>query len=184
MKQKLEYEGWDDPMVLHVCAKMRAVDREEIFCQRADDDAWGFHRELAFIGARHLWFELARPREEILPVAFFGVVATGPGIGSAHLAGTDDLTLDHARQIAARIRQEVIPTMLECGLHRVEALSLKSHRWAHRFLKSAGARVEGERLAMGRDREDFLSFVWLADEIQQDAGGGNISESNARVKGS
>lgn len=162
----LAFEGWSDAMVLHLCRNMRASDIAEIFCQRAEIDPWGLYRDLAMLGGAHLWFEVARPADGMVPVALFGVVQSGPGIGTAHMFGTDDLTLDHARLIAARIRDNVIPAMLEAGLHRVEALSLSDYRWAHRFLRRAGAHAEGQRTAMGKNGEDFTSFVWLASDFE------------------
>lgn len=162
----LAFHPFDDLMALHVCRNMRAVDAEEIFAMRPDHDAFGLYRDIAAGGGRHLWLEIARPATSMQPVALFGVIATSPGCGLAHLVGTDALTLDHARQIAARIRDLVIPAMIEEGLHRVEANSLSSHRWAHRFLQACGARAEGlPRRCMGKAGEDFQTFVWIKDEL-------------------
>ncbi|WP_226779005.1 hypothetical protein [Oceaniglobus trochenteri] len=166
MSAPLAFELWSDPMVLHLCRHMRRWDQREIFCQRADDDPWSLYRDLASLGHAHLWFEIARPVSSIHPVALFGVVQAGPGIGGAHMFATDDLTLGHARQIADRIQARVIPAMIDHGLHRVEALSLSNYHWAHRFLRRAGAHSEGQRRAMGRDGEDFTAFVWLTPEYQ------------------
>ena len=164
---QLSFEAWSDPMVLHVCRNMRPTDAAEIFALRPDMDAWSLYRDLAAMGGAHLWFEVARPVGRLTPVALFGVMATSPGVGLAHLIGTDELGLKEARQIAERIRKVVVPALIDAGLHRVEALSLSSYRWAHRFLQSAGARAEGPpRRALGRAGEDFQCFVWLKDELQ------------------
>lgn len=162
----LAFEGFTDLTVLHICRHMRRVDAEEIFAMRHDSDAFALYRDMAALGARHLWFEVVRPATQIAPIALFGVVGTSPGCGQAHLIGTDDLSASDAAQIAARVRNVVIPAMLQLGLHRVEALSLASHRWAHRFLRAAGATAERDlRRCLGRAREDFLTFVWLADDF-------------------
>lgn len=163
----LVFEPFSDPLVLHVCRMMRRSDAAEIYATRPDMDAWSLYRDLAAAQPAHLWFEVARPATSIVPCAFFGVMTTSPGVGIAHLVGTDDLGLPEARQIAARIRDEALPRMLaQTPLHRVEALSLASYRWAHRFLKSAGARPEGPpRRAVGKAGEDFQCFVWLRDEL-------------------
>lgn len=162
----LAFEGFSDLTVLHICRHMRRVDAEEIFAMRHDSDAFALYRDMAALGGRHLWFEVVRPATELAPIALFGVVGTSPGCGQAHLIGTDDLRASDAVQIAARVRGVVIPAMLELGLHRVEALSLASHRWAHRFLRAAGATPERDlRRCLGRAREDFLTFVWLADDF-------------------
>mgnify|MGYP000748907992 CR=1 FL=1 len=168
MAARLIYEGWTDLMVLQVCRTMRAGDVQEVFAQRPDEDRWALYRDLASLGAAHLWFEVARAETSCNPTAMFGVVQTGPGTGQAHLIGTPALTLDASRQIAARIRDQVIPAMLDAGLHRVEALSLADYAWAHRFLRSTGAQCEGIRREIGKNGEDFASFVWLKSEIKGD----------------
>lgn len=160
------FEPFYDPGVLHVCRNMRASDAAEIFATRPDMDSWALYRDLAAAQPAHLWFELVRPAAGLWPFALFGVMATSPGVGIAHLIATPDMSLGDARVIAARIRDKVIPTMIDAGMHRVEALSLSSYRWAHRFLKSAGARAEGPpRTQLGKAGEDFQCFVWLRDEL-------------------
>jgi hypothetical protein len=165
----LAFENWSDPMVLHICRTMRAMDVAEIFAMRPDLDAWALYRDLAQSRPAHLWFEIARPDDSLQPVALFGVMGTSPGVGLAHLIATPGLRLGHAREIAARVREAVIPAMVAAGLHRVEALSLQGYGWAHRFLRAAGARPEGPpRRCLGKHGEDFQSFVWLKDELPED----------------
>ncbi|MEO0380503.1 MAG: hypothetical protein AAF252_09545 [Pseudomonadota bacterium] len=144
---------------------MRAGDAAEIYAQRPDQNAFSLYRDLAAVGPRHLWFEIARPATSMDPVALFGVAGLSPGVGVAHMFGTDDLTLDHCRQIADRIRTVVVPAMLDLGLHRVHADSLASYHWAHRFLQRAGARFEGPCWNLGRNGEDFATFVWLRSDL-------------------
>lgn len=163
--RELVFEGWDDLLVLHVLRNMRALDAEEIFATRPDSDPFALYRDMAALGGRHLWFELVRPADSMVPVALFGVVGTSPGNGQAHLVATDAFTLADARRVAARIRDLVIPAMLDIGLHRVEALSLDSHGWAHRFLRAAGATRVEPRPALGRRGEDFRALVWLDRDL-------------------
>lgn len=163
----LAFSGFDDRQLLHVLANMRSVDAEEVCAMRPDCDYFGMYRDICALGPRHLWFELVRPAECFHPVAFFGVVGTSPGNGQAHLLATDLFSLSDARQVAARIRQLVIPAMREAGLHRVEALSLGSHQWAHRFLRGAGATREEARPGLGKAGEDFRAFVWLGRDMPQ-----------------
>ncbi|MEL6886890.1 MAG: hypothetical protein AAFP87_20450 [Pseudomonadota bacterium] len=165
MSEALAYEGWSDPMALYLCQNMRATDQAEIYAQRPDQNAFTLYRDLAALGPRHLWFEIARPSTSMQPVALFGVAGLSPGVGTAFMFGTDELSLDHCRQIADRIRSKVIPAMLDLGLHRVHADSLAGYGWAHRFLRRAGARFEGPCWSLGRDGEDFATFVWLRSEL-------------------
>ncbi|MES2667448.1 MAG: hypothetical protein V4712_15220 [Pseudomonadota bacterium] len=162
----LAFEGFSDLTVLHVCRHMRRVDAEEVFAMRPDADAFALYRDIAALGGRHLWFEVVRPATAMQPIALFGVVGTSPGCGLAHMIATDDLTAGDARQIVARIHSAVAPVMLDHGLHRIEALALSSHRWAHRFLRACGALPEGPpRRATGKCGEDFQAFVWLRDDF-------------------
>ena len=166
MTDALTYDLWSDPMVLYLCQNMRDTDAAEIYAQRPDTNAFSLYRDLAAIGQHHLWFEIARPVKSMNPVALFGVAGLSPGVAVAHMFGTPALTLDHCRQIADRIRDVVIPSMLELGLNRVQAASLVDYRWAHRFLQRAGARFEGPCRSLGRDGEDFATYVWLRSELQ------------------
>lgn len=161
----LAFSGWSDLDVLHICRNMRASDAAEVFALRPDCDAFALYRDMASLGPLRLWFEVARPADSMLPVALFGVVGASPGTGIAHLIATPELRWQDARQIATRIKALVIPAMLEAGLHRVEALSLASHRWAGRFLRAAGATRVEHRPAMGKHGEDFAVHVWLAEDL-------------------
>lgn len=163
---RVVFEPWSDFDVLHVCLNMRACDAEEIFALSYEDDPWGYYRLLAAQRPLFEWFEVVRPADDITPVAIFGVSQTGPGQAVAHLAATDGFTLPMALLIAKRVRETLKPVMLEAGLHRIEALSLSSHRWAHRFLRQCGAVSEGTRAGIGRAGEDYECFVWLKSTIQ------------------
>ena len=165
MGRALSFGLFDDRQVLHVLANMRRVDAEEVCALRPDDDFFAIYRDLCALGSRHLWFEMVRPADCFQPVAFFGVVGTSPGNGQAHLIATDLFSLSDARQVAARIRDLVIPAMVDLGLHRVEALSLAGHEWAHRFLRGAGATREEARPGLGKAQENFRAFVWLGRDM-------------------
>lgn len=163
-RRDLAYGPWNDLHVLHIARNMRPVDAAEIFATRPDCDAFALYRDLAAIGPGHLWFEVVRPMTSMVPLAWMGVVATSPRNGVAHLAATPDLSLADATMIAARIRTRVIPALTAAGLIRVEAHSLASYRWAHRFLQRSGAVPEGPpRPNVGKAGEAFQTFVWLAD---------------------
>ena len=165
LPDQLTYEGWSDPLVLHLCQTMRASDAAEIYAQRPDTNAFSLYRDLAAIGRNHLWFEIARPATSMTPVALFGVAGVSPGGAQAHMFGTDALSLSHARQIADRIKSHVIPAMRDLGLHRVQAFSLADYAWAHRFLERSGARFEAPCWSLGGSGQDFASFVWLRRDL-------------------
>lgn len=161
------FEAFDDPGALHICRNMRRTDAAEIYAMRPDMDAWALYRDLAATRPAHLWLEMIRPVTQVQPVALFGIMATSPGVGIAHLIGTPAFGRVAARAVIARIQHIIIPELLDGGLHRVEALSLASYGWAHRFLRSAGAHAEGPpRRALGKAGEDFQAFVWLKDNLQ------------------
>lgn len=160
---RLTYEPFSAPMALHVCRNLRPMDAAEVFATRPDDDPWALFGDLSAVAPVCPWIEIARPATSTRPVALFGVAPQSPGVGSAFLVATREFTLGHARQLAARIRTHMVPALTEAGFHRVEAQSLATYRWAHRFMRSAGARSEGIRRAMGKAGEDFETFVWLKE---------------------
>lgn len=161
------FEAFDDPGALHICRNMRRTDAAEIYAMRPEMDAWALYRDLATMRPAHLWLEMIRPFAQVQPVALFGVMGTSPGVGAAHLIGTPAFGRLAAQAVIARIQHVIIPELLDSGLHRVEALSLASYGWAHRFLRAAGAEAEGPpRRALGKAGEDFQSFVWLKDRLQ------------------
>jgi hypothetical protein len=143
---------------------MRACDAAEIYALRPNQNAYSLYRDMAMVRP-YLWFEVVRPVTSMTPVALFGVAALSPGVAQAHMFATDDMTIDHARQIADRVKGVVIPTLLDAGLHRVQAQSLAGYVWAHRFMRRCGARFEAPCWSLGADGQDYASFVWLKRDL-------------------
>lgn len=162
--------GWDDAAVLHVCRHLRARDVAEVFATRAEVDGWALYVDLRLHAPNMAWFEVVRAEAWGLPVAVMGVMRRWPGVGSAFLLGTDGFTIPIAREVADMVRLRMRDGMAEAGMHRVDCQSLASYRAAHRFLERCGAKPEGYREAIGKEREDFIDFVWVADKAQSDGG--------------
>lgn len=59
------------------------------------------------------------------------------------------------------IRQNLFTRFRDAGIHRIEALSIKGHDQAHRWLRTLGLDAEtGELPSYGRNGEPFIQFAW------------------------
>lgn len=158
----VKFGPWLPSDALHVLLNMRRNDEREIYATR-HNDSWSEHFvDLTALAPQHAWLELVYEFGE--PVAVFGVVETGPGTGCAHMFGTNDLTPKATRQLVRRVHRTIMPAVLGPHFHRVEALSLATYEWSHRFICACGGVLEGTRAQMGRNGEDFKSFIWLHKE--------------------
>jgi hypothetical protein len=81
------------------------------------------------------------------------------------MLATPQLRPLHARAIARRIRDLVVPRMIAAGLHRADCESWAGHAGAHAFLGWAGATRGALRRGVGRRGEDFVEFYWLAPAL-------------------
>lgn len=159
--------GWDVMAALHVCRHLRARDVVEVFAARAEVDGLALFGDLVLQRGQLVWFETVRAAFWDPPIAIMGVMAKTPGVGSAFLLGTPQFGVAEARFVAASVAARMPEGMAQAGLHRVECLSLASYRAAHRFLRRCGAEPEGLRRAIGKNREDFIEFAWVATEPEE-----------------
>ncbi|MEO1606741.1 MAG: hypothetical protein AAFU34_15595 [Pseudomonadota bacterium] len=152
--------------MLYLCLNMRPGDAEEIFITRASVDPYVLFREIMSARAYMPVFLSVRSSTSMSPAALFGVTQDGVGTASAYMFGTADLTPRAIAQIAAYVRNRVIPFMIEEGYHRVEAKTLATYDHAHRFMQHAGARFESVVHGYGKNCEDFHTYVWLKEEMK------------------
>jgi hypothetical protein len=166
VRPPLHFGQWDDAAVLHVVRNMRRRDHDEVYATRFEVDSYAFYRDLAAARPSHLVLEVVWPDLMAPPAAVFGVAQISPGVGVAHLVGTDRLSARDLVTIARRVREVWIPELLDAGLHRVQADALSTYTLTRNFLRRCGARREGERKALGKNGEDFTTYVWLKKEIE------------------
>lgn len=142
--------------LLYVCRNMRAGDREEIFATRWDDDPDALAAE-----AYTRWgsFGFVAVTADGIPAAAIGACPSWGGVWNAWMIGTDRFD-EVGKQLTKWVRQVMIPAVVESGCHRVEARSLGTHDVAHRWMKMLGAKPESVLRRYGREKQDFVLFVW------------------------
>jgi hypothetical protein len=101
------------------------------------------------------------------PISIWGAVQKRQGVAAGFAFGTADwgrAVLPMVRQI----RGFVLPTLVELGIHRVDATALRRRDDVRRFMSLIGAKAEGVLTGYGIEGEDFVSYRWLADEYVGD----------------
>lgn len=143
----------DWPSALHIATHMRASDRAEVMATRWNDSSHDFAAECMHLSGP----KLAAMLPDGEPVAMGGVAPNHPGVGQAWMVGTDRIG-EMGIQIAHTCRRAVRALFADGGLHRIQAHSIASHDWAHRWLRSIGFSEEARLPAYGKGGEDFLVF--------------------------
>lgn len=142
--------------VLYVARNMRAADRHEIFATRWTDDVDSLAIEVV-----EKWGPIAYTgfTDDGTPAAVFGSTALWPGVWAVWMFGTDRFS-EIGKRVTRFALRGILPAMLEAGCHRIEARSAATHTEAHRWMEVMGAKRETELRQLGRDKTDFVLFVW------------------------
>jgi len=142
--------------LLFICRNLRECDREELFATRFGDCP----DELA-AEAFSRWGSLAYVAhgEDGIPIAAIGAVPLWGGVWQAWMMGTDRFH-EVGKQLTRWARKVMIPSVVAAGCHRAEARSLGSHPDAHKWMEMLGAKRESVLRRYGRDKQDFVLFVW------------------------
>ena len=139
----------------HIVRNLRPRDRREIFALRWTDDEDELINDLCRnMGA--MWRVWSWDQE---PVAVNGVIPVRPGVVIAGAFGTDRWRFT-LRAMTQWSLNYVIPALKHSNYHRGEAYVLASNTDSRRWLEFLGARPESLLKAFGREREDFLLYVW------------------------
>jgi|GEM_PF-5574470 len=159
-------DGFNMSSVIEVCRNMREWDRREIFALREYDSAMDLAMEIYALRRQFTLFNILRTHEAGPAVAVFGVVPRHPGVATVGLFATPEFSRIAAATVFW-IREHVRWHLFRnTDLHRLECKVLCGHRSAERFVRYCGARSEGIRAAIGRNREDYQEFVWLRSELE------------------
>jgi hypothetical protein len=148
--------------IRHVARGMRDLDREEIFCQRDDDDPDALAAEV-LSGWGPYYFVAATPAGE--PAAVVGATRLWPGVFSAWMFSTPRVDIINF-SLTQFIKTAMIPGVAALGAHRCEALSMASHTVAHRWLEYLGAEREAVLRRYGRNGQDFFVYRWDRADVQ------------------
>lgn len=159
-------EGFDFDAVLHVLRNLRSQDQVEAFDLVAFEDAPTLAAAYVFQRASFLRFFTIRKSALNRACAICGISVTSPGMASAHMLCTPDITRDIGRYLARRIKSELPIVMAEAGIHRVDCACLATNRDAHAFLHYAGAQVECVLPKFGKSAETYFKYSWITGETQ------------------
>jgi RimJ/RimL family protein N-acetyltransferase len=147
----------DRGMIRAVLNNLRSEDAQEMAA--CDTDL----ARLPDVLMRHKVFAFCAYNFELGPVAIWGTILRRPGVGAGFAFGTEHwgkalLPMLH------QIHQFVLPFLVQAGIHRVEAIAMARREDVGRFMELIGAEPEGLLRGYGTEREDFISYRWLADE--------------------
>lgn len=156
------FTPWEDRAALDVCLNLRPADAREVFATRHDDNGYNLFVDLKNAQGAALISEIVwRGGKLGRPVAILGIFGRTPGVATAIMLATDELTAAEGRAAVRRVRRSYTPRLIAHGVHRVDCQSHEAHSDAHRFLAATGARRGDVRPAVGREREGFIEFYWL-----------------------
>jgi hypothetical protein len=139
----------------HIVRNMRERDRREIFALRWDDDEDALIRDILHV-AGAMWRVWTWDGE---PVAVNGVIPMRPGVVICGAFGTDKWRLA-LRPITHWSRDFIIPALQHANYHRGEAYVLAANTDSRRWIEMLGGKIETLLQGYGRNREDFLLYVW------------------------
>lgn len=148
--------------ITFVAAGMRAEDWREIHASCPFDDKAEAGAACYLVSPEWCW--TAWLRDEPVYAAGFAPSYL-PWLWSAWAFGTDR----SRRAIPAITRHlmGVVPTMIDAGVHRVEARAVADYENANRWLAGLGAKLECELRAFGRNGETFNLWAWTKDDWQR-----------------
>lgn len=153
-----------------VCFNMREIDRHEIYSNLPTQNPLEWAAGVfAAVGRKGCgWTASFNGR----PAAAMGVFENFPGNWQIFSFGTDD----YIRVLVAFKPKwyAMLDYLKEHGGHRLECKSLSSHKEAHGFLKMIGFKPEAILDAYGRDREDYILFKMVFDNVPVGHGDGSI----------
>lgn len=144
----------------YLCLNMRSRDREEIYALRPHDNplqlAMEAHAQIRNLGrGRIAWWKGK-------PAAVLAFTEDWPGVWSIWMFGTDDFK-NVAIDLVRWARKEASEILKVCAGHRIHCDSRSDYEEAHKLLKAAGAKPEGQKVRYGKDGQDYTTFVWLRE---------------------
>jgi hypothetical protein len=150
----------DRGMMRAVLSNLREVDAIEMMAFDTDRE------KLPELLMRHKVFAFCAYDLVTGPIAVWGMVKRRNGVGAGFAFGTDEWGAALLPMVR-HIRGFVLPYLARSGFHRVEALALACRDDVARFMELIGAEPEGLLRHCGTEREDFISYRWLADEYRR-----------------
>jgi hypothetical protein len=96
------------------------------------------------------------------PVAIMGAIPCHAGVWTAYMLATTRMS-EVVWTLTKWARRVFFPALRDLGAHRVEAQSIATYHKTHRWIRAIGAKQEALIPRFGRNREDFIRFVYMWD---------------------
>lgn len=144
--------------VSYIIANMRDCDKAEIYCQIPKDIKAS---EYAYSLLHSMECYVATYRGN--PALVFGVSPMVTAVLSAWAFGTKEMT--RCIPAATRFLKSRKADWIAQGYHRMEARTLSTHKQAHRWLESTGAKRVCSLPEWGSDGELFYLYVWRSKDV-------------------
>ena len=146
------------PDVEYVALNMRACDAVEIYNVRLDDNPITLAAETVavtdYYGIGRVFHHRGRP------AVVMGAIERHPGVWAAYAFGTDEF-LRVIGPVTRWARCGLRDYLIYQKAHRLEVFTRHDHYQAHRWLERIGAEPESMMTRYGRDRSDYLCYVWV-----------------------
>jgi hypothetical protein len=146
----------------YILHNLRPRDHQEIMGLRWNDDINHLCEEfMEAIKANPYWRVYHYYGE---PVAVVGYGFQRPGVMTVGAFGTSAWPIV-ARVLTRDSYRELIPGMIEAGMHRAESYVLAEHHDTIAWIKVLGGKFETTLHQYGRNREDYVLMTWLRDDV-------------------
>lgn len=95
---------------------------------------------------------------EGVPTTIGAAVEVWPGVISVLFFATDDFPRISIG-LTCFLKRELVPSFLEAGVRRIQAISIEGHEDAHRWLQVLGLEKEAVFPCFGKGGETFIQFA-------------------------
>lgn len=136
-----------------IAFNMRAGDVREIMAMRRDEYRHEFAEECM------IWGGWCCKDTRGVPYAMGGVVEHRPGVGTAWMVATEDVSR-HGIEVTKAAKLELVTHK---NLHRIQAYSADFHKVSHPWLESLGFKRGHTVRKLGKNGENFILFEIVRD---------------------
>lgn len=136
-----------------IAFNMREEDVREIMAMRRDE----YRHEFAEVCM--IWGGWCCKDTRGVPYAMGGVVEHWPGVGTAWMVATEDVSR-HGIEVTKAAKVELVTHK---NLHRIQAYSADFHKVSHPWLESLGFKRGHTVRKLGKNGENFILFEIVRD---------------------
>lgn len=137
-----------------ITRKMRQVDRDEIYALSWNEDPDELAGRTYSAGAFQ-WIAWSNG----VPVASIGAHANWPHVWTCWAFGTDRWD-EVVLSLTKHIRRNMIPSLFEAGVHRVQCHASEDHTQSRQWLQRAGAQESEPLDFFGKNGQTYYCYWW------------------------